>query len=67
MTPWNILAFCVVIPYISPYPRVTNLMLGGHILSVASETFLMEEGDRFYRVMYLAAAGKYLRLTRRPL
>ena len=48
MTLWNILASCLVIPYISPYPRVTNLMLGGHILSVASETLLMEGGDRFY-------------------
>ena len=28
MTLWNILASCVVIPYISPYPCVTNLMLG---------------------------------------
>ena len=35
MTLWNILAFCVVIPSISPYPRVTNLRQGGHIRSVA--------------------------------
>jgi len=48
MTLWNILAFCVVIPYISPYPRVTSLMLGGHIRSVAPKTFLMEGGDRFH-------------------
>jgi hypothetical protein len=49
MTLWNILASGVVIPYISPYPRVTNLMLGGHILSVAPKTLLMEGGDRFHR------------------
>ena len=47
MTLWNILASCVVIPYISPYPCVTNLMLWGHIRSVAPETSSMEGGDRF--------------------
>jgi len=48
MTLWNILAFCVVIPYISPYPRVTNLMLGGHLRSVAPKTLLLAGGDRFH-------------------
>src|SRR5262249_48052685 len=48
MTLWNILAFCVVIPYISLYPCVTNLMLWGHVLSVAPETSSMEGGDRFH-------------------
>src|SRR6266571_8864261 len=38
-----------VIPYISSYPCVTNLMLWGHILSVAPETSSMEGGDRFHR------------------
>ena len=48
MTLWNILAFCVVLLYISPYPRVTNLMLGGPIRALALETLLMEGGDRFH-------------------
>jgi hypothetical protein len=49
MTLWNTLASCIVIPYISSYPCVTNLMLWGHILSVAPETSSMEGGDRFPR------------------
>src|SRR5438309_7494542 len=48
MTLWNILASCIVIPYISSYPCVTNLMLWGHILSVAPETSSIEGGDRFH-------------------
>jgi len=48
MTLWNNSASCVVLPYISPYPRVTNLMLGGHRRSIALETLLMEGGDRFH-------------------
>src|SRR4030095_7545184 len=47
MTLWNILAFCVVLPYISLYPCMTNWMLWGHILSVAPETASMEGGTRF--------------------
>ena len=48
MTLWNILASCVVLPYISPYQCVTNLMLWGHILSIAPEISLMEGGARFH-------------------
>jgi hypothetical protein len=48
MTLWNILASCIVIPYISSYPCVTNLMLWRHILSVAPETSSIEGGDRFH-------------------
>ena len=48
MTLWNILASCVVLPYISPFLCVTNLMLWGHILSVAPETSSMEGGARFH-------------------
>src|SRR5215470_15508249 len=48
MTLWNILASYVVLPYISPYLCVTNLMLWGHILSVAPETSSMEGGARFH-------------------
>jgi hypothetical protein len=44
----TILASCIVIPYISSYPCVTNLMLWGHILSVAPETSSIEGGDRFH-------------------
>jgi hypothetical protein len=47
MTLWNILAFCVVLPYISLYPCMANWMLWGHILSVAPETASMEGGTRF--------------------
>jgi hypothetical protein len=47
ITLWNILAFCVVLPYISLYPCMTNWMLWGHILSVAQETASMEGGTRF--------------------
>jgi hypothetical protein len=43
------LASCIVLPYISPYSCVTNLMLWGYILPVAPETLLMEGGDRFHR------------------
>ena len=35
MTLWNILVSCVVLPYLSPYSRMTNRMLWGHIRSVA--------------------------------
>ena len=48
ITLWNILVSCVVIPYISLYSRMTNLMLWGHILSVAPETSSMEGGARFH-------------------
>src|SRR5262249_40952298 len=48
MTLWHSLASCVVLPYISPYLRVTNLMLWGHILSVAPETSSLEGGARFH-------------------
>src|SRR5215475_6296931 len=48
MTLWNILASYVVLPYISPYLCVTNLMLWGHILFVAPETSSMEGGARFH-------------------
>src|SRR6516165_926280 len=44
----TILASCVVLPYISPYLCVTNLMLWGHILSVAPATSSMEGGARFH-------------------
>ena len=49
ITLWNTLASCIVLPYISPYSCVTNLMLWGYILPVAPETLLMEGGDRFHR------------------
>ena len=49
ITLWNILASCIVSPYISPYACVTNLMLWGYILPVVPETLLMEGGDRFHR------------------
>jgi hypothetical protein len=49
ITLWNILASCVVLPYISPYLCMTNLMLWGHILSVAPEPSSREGGDRFHR------------------
>jgi hypothetical protein len=45
---WNILASCLVIPYISSYPCVTTLMLGRHGRSVAPETASMTEGARFH-------------------
>jgi hypothetical protein len=48
MTLWNILASCVVLPYISPYLRMTNRMLWGHILSVVPETSSMAGGARFH-------------------
>ena len=48
MTLWNILASCVVLPYISLYSCMTNRMLWGHILSVAPETSSMEGGARFH-------------------
>jgi hypothetical protein len=48
MTLWNILVSCVVLPYISPYSRMTNRMLWGHLLSVAPETSSMEGGARFH-------------------
>jgi hypothetical protein len=38
ITLWNSLASCIVLPYISPYSCVTNLMLWGYILPVAPET-----------------------------
>src|SRR5262249_15917426 len=44
----NRLASGVVLPYRSPYLRVTNLMLWGHILSVAPETSSLEGGARFH-------------------
>jgi hypothetical protein len=48
ITLWNIVASCVVLPYISPYSCVTNLMLLGYILPVVLETSSMEGGDRFH-------------------
>src|SRR5215471_17452758 len=48
MTLWNILVSCVVLPYISPYSRMTNRMLWGHIRSVAPQTSSMEGGARFH-------------------
>jgi hypothetical protein len=48
ITLWNILASCVVLPYMSPYSCVINLMLLGYILPVAPETSSMEGGDRFH-------------------
>jgi len=45
---WNILISCIVLPYISPYSRMINRMLWGHILSVAPETSSMEGGARFH-------------------
>src|SRR5215510_11506630 len=48
ITLWNILVSCVVLPYISPYSRMTNRILWGHILSVAPETSSMEGGPRFH-------------------
>jgi len=48
MTLWNILASYLVLPYVAPYPGVTNLMLWGHIHSVAPETSSMEGGARFH-------------------
>src|SRR5215467_9462067 len=48
ITLWNILVSCVVLPYISPYSRMTNRMLWGHILSVAPQTSSMAGGARFH-------------------
>src|SRR6516164_1946867 len=48
VTFWNILVSGVVLPYISPYSRMTNRMLWGHILSVAPQTSSMEGGARFH-------------------
>ena len=48
ITLWNILVFGVVLPYISPYSRMTNRMLWGHILSVAPETSSMAGGACFH-------------------
>jgi len=48
MTLWHILVSCFVLPYISPYSRMTNRMLWRHILSVAPETSSMEGGARFH-------------------
>jgi hypothetical protein len=45
---WNILVSCIVLPYISPYSRMTKRMLWGHILSVVPETSSMEGGARFH-------------------
>ena len=45
---WNILISCIVLPYISPYSRMTNWMLWGHILSIAPEISSMEGGARFH-------------------
>ena len=48
MALWNILVSCVVLPYISPYSRMTNRMLWGHIRSVAPETSSMAGGARVH-------------------
>jgi hypothetical protein len=48
MALWHILASCIVLPYVSPYSCVTNLMLWGYIFPVAPETSSMEGGDRFH-------------------
>src|SRR5262245_24484556 len=45
---WNILASCMVLPYLSPYPGVTTLMLGGHLRSVAPEPSSRSGGDRLH-------------------
>src|SRR6266487_624070 len=47
MTLWNILASCVVLPYISPYSWVINLMLWVPIPYVAPETLSLRGGGRF--------------------
>jgi hypothetical protein len=48
ITLWNILASCVVLPYISPYSCATNLMLLGYILPFTPKTFSMAGGDRVH-------------------
>src|SRR4029450_2549617 len=60
ITLWNILAFCVVIPYIAPYPRVTNPMLGGTYAPLPQRHYCWKEETAFISTPAMTVLARLL-------